>query len=89
MLGSTRDDAAGEAFDKVACGLPYDQSTHQVLTSALDLLACDVDHNLISVAKKSAVEIGNVTKKLQGICRYQTKEHIDGTEILDIDASIK
>ncbi len=61
----------------------------QVLTSALDMIEEDMDHDLIPDAMESAIEIGNITKKLQGICKYQTKEHVDGSEILDIDGSTK
>jgi len=61
----------------------------QVLTSALDMIEEDIKHDLIPDAMESSNEIGNITRKLQGICKYQTKEHIDGSEILDIDGSTK
>ncbi len=59
----------------------------QVLTSALDILEDDVNHDLIGEIRKSVMHIGDITRKLQGIVKYRTKAHIDGSEILDIDES--
>lgn len=61
----------------------------QVLTTALDMMEDDLDHDLIPEAQSCAQAIGKTTRKLQKLFQYQTKEHIDGTEILDIDASSK
>ena len=59
----------------------------QVLTSSLDIIDEDVSHELMVEAKSSVRLIGEITKKLRKIFKYQTKEHIDGSEILDIEAS--
>jgi hypothetical protein len=37
------------------------------------------------VALTYALELGQITKKIMHITRYETKEHIDGFNIIDID----
>ncbi len=61
----------------------------QVVTSAVDLMEDEIEHDLVSEAKEAVWEIGRITRKLQTICKYETKEHLDGTQILDIDAASK
>ncbi len=59
----------------------------QVLMSSLEILEDEFDPEFLREAKNSALIIGGITKKLQNIFKYETKVHIDGSMILDIDAS--
>ena len=52
----------------------------------LNMKKNDPNLNLINTAMSHTQKLGNITKKLTNITRYETKEYIKGT-ILDIDRS--